>query len=232
MKRGIVTTVACAALTFTTSLHAQSAGGPPLPSQDAGGSVAGSIDAPSPPGPAPPPGPTPPTRAPPAPPPFTPEDAQRARFNVGRFLLEMLVSSVGGTAAGYGAFAGICGSRACLAGALTGLGANFVATPLLAAGTGALLGGRGSVGASFGGTGIALAVGTAFTLGVDADANGLAVGMAMMPVTASLAYELTSDKRARDMRRQLGIAAVEPKVTPIISRGQVVGFWLGVEGTL
>jgi hypothetical protein len=228
MKRGIVTTVGCALLTFATGLHAQGAAAPPNPSQDVGGSV----DAPAPTVPMAPPGSALPTSAPPTPPPFTPEDAQRARFNVGRFLLEMLVSSVGGTSAAYGALAGICGSRACLAGALTGLGANFVATPLLAAGTGALLGGRGSVGAAFGGAGIALAVGTTFTLGFDADANGLAVGIAMMPVTASLAYELTSDRRAGDMRRQLGITALEPKVTPLISRGQIVGLCLGVEGTL
>jgi hypothetical protein len=126
---------------------------------------------------------------------FTVHDADRASFNGGRYVAEVLVSAVGGSLAGYGTYKAACGSDACLGGALAGAGVNVLATPLITMGTGALMGGRGNFlwTASFGLLGFSA---TAALSNQDPFA-AMAVSLALMPLLAPLGYELSSNMRAR-----------------------------------
>jgi hypothetical protein len=164
---------------------------------------------------------------------FSPADAERARFSGGRYVVELLASGAGGSLAAYGTIAAICGSGACdadvgraIGGFLAALGANVVTTPLIVAGTGALMGGRGSVGSAFWGAVTGMAVGGLLTTA--SPVLGLAVGVTLMPIVSPLFYERDSNERAKGMKQQLKSAAIVPSVAPIVQRNGVTGVTCGL----
>lgn len=126
-------------------------------------------------------------------------------------MVGILGSAVGGSAAAYGTYKGICGDEPCLGGALAGLGANLVVTPLLSYGIGRLMGGRGTFGSVLLGATLGFGVGAPFM----ANGNtGLIVGLALMPIMGPLAFEFSSSGRAREMQLQLGNLQLSPYVAP------------------
>lgn len=154
---------------------------------------------------------TPAPRGDSAPPDFTAAEAESARFSGGRLVVGILGSAVGGSAAAYGTYKGICGDDPCVGGALAGLGANLVVTPLLSYGIGRLMGGRGTFGSVLLGAAIGFGAGAPFMANSNA---GLIVGLALMPIMGPLAFEFSSGAKAREMQMQLGSLRLSPYVAP------------------
>jgi hypothetical protein len=111
---------------------------------------------------------------------------------------------------------------------LLALGANFVTTPLLVAGTGALMGGRGSLGSAFWGAASGLAVGGLLT--PVSPVVGLAIGVTLMPIVSPLFYEASSNQRAQEMSKPLGGAVISPSVVPLVERSRMSGVTCGLQG--
>lgn len=146
-----------------------------------------------------------------APPDFTAAEAESARFSGGRLVVGILGSAVGGSAAAYGTYKGICGDDPCVGGALAGLGANLVVTPLLSYGIGRLMGGRGTFGSVLLGAAIGFGAGAPFMANSNA---GLIVGLALMPIMGPLAFEFSSGAKAREMQMHLGSLRLSPYIAP------------------
>jgi hypothetical protein len=164
---------------------------------------------------------------------FSLADAERARFSGGRYVVELFASAAGGSLAAYGTLESICGSGACngdigraIGGMLAALGANFVATPLIVAGTGSLMGGRGSVGSAFWGAVTGIAAGSLLT--PVSPGLGLAVGVTLMPIISAIFYEMNSNERSKAMKQQLKSTAFVPIVAPIVQRNGVIGVTCGL----
>ena len=152
---------------------------------------------------------------------FSREDAERATFSGGRLVVEILSSAVVGSAAAYGTLRLSCGDKICLGGALAGLGANILATPLTTLGIGRLMGGRGTFSAAFYGALAGMAVGS--TVSGTNPTLGLALGVALMPLTAPLCFEISSNFRAREMKATVGLTSLVPVVVPLANREGVFG---------
>jgi hypothetical protein len=124
-----------------------------------------------------------------------------------------------GSGVGYGTYTAACGNSPCLGGALGGLGLEIVVTPLVAWGTGELMGGDGSLA-------------TTYLLGLTAFAGGgagassddpilvLAIGMILEPFTASLGYEISSAVRASSILGPNGW--IKPTVAPLVGAGDSI----------
>jgi hypothetical protein len=141
-------------------------------------------------------------------------------------VVEILVAGAGGSAAGYGTFVGICGDKPCLGGALAAMGVELVATPLLAYGTGRLMGGKGTFLATLT---IGLLGFTATTpLSIENPNLALVISFAVMPILAPIGFELSSSVRSREMRAQLGIGKLTPMVVPVFRGSDVTGAVIGL----
>lgn len=163
-----------------------------------------------------------PAAAPPAAP-------HRGRFSVGRFFLESLVGGAIGAAAGYGVFRLACGNDLCLGGALGALGTNVVLTPLAVWTLGRVTGGEGSIGSAYLGGAIGLGAGGA-GMAVSPGVS-LAIGTALMPFTAALAYELNSNGQANAQEQAQGVRVQAVNVTPLAAPGtQLAGLSIDVSG--
>jgi hypothetical protein len=156
---------------------------------------------------------------------FTIADAERAEFSGGRYLVELLVSALGGGLALYGVERAVCGSSICLGGALAGEAVGFVVVPPITYAVGTLMGGEGALSSTYWS---ALASGSLATA-IDAKSPGagIAVYVVLSPILAPLGYEASSNNRARVMKKQLGVTAFAPFVTPLAdgrTGGGVAGF--------
>lgn len=138
---------------------------------------------------------------------FTADDAERARFSGGRLAAGIVGSALGGSAAAYGTYKGICGDEPCVGGALAGLGANLVVTPLLSYGIGRLMGGRGTFGSVLLGATLGFGIGAPFMTHGN---TGLIIGLALMPIMGPLAFEFSSSGKSRAMKLQLGSLQLSP----------------------
>ena len=161
---------------------------------------------------------------------FTLEDAERARFSGGRFVVEMFVSGVGGAAAGYATYKAMCDREPCVGGFLGAAAVETVGTPLLAYGIGQMMGGRGSLMTTYF---VGLLGFTATGPLVDKNpALALTISFGLLPILSPLGYEVSSGTRSQAMRKALGVARVSPVVVPILHGSGVVGGALGLAGTL
>lgn len=156
---------------------------------------------------------------------------EKARFSGGRFVLELFGSAAAGSLSGYLTYSGICGDNVCLGGALAGMGVNMVVTPLTVYGIGSLMGGEGSLGTTFLGSLLPFSV----TAAISSQAPGLAlgIGFALMPVTGSLFYELSSNSKASAPPPATSLGRVlNVGVIPMPSSGRAPGVGLGLGGVL
>jgi hypothetical protein len=158
-------------------------------------------------------------------------DVESAKFNVGRLVVEILVSGVGGGAAAYGTYVAICQDDPCFGGAMAGMGVNILATPLLAWGTGELMGGDGSLLLTFG----AGLLGFTATAPISSDNPMLAlqIALAVMPILAPIGYEITSHVRAGKRERARELTRLSPTLVPLRAKdGAIDGALLAVRGWL
>jgi hypothetical protein len=155
------------------------------------------------------------------------KDPKRARFSVGRFFLESLVGGLAGSLAAYGTYSSICDKNPCLGGALAGLGADFVVTPIAVWGLGELTGGDGSLSYTFLGAAVAFSGASA---GTQDPLLPLTIGIILMPFTSALMYELSSHIKAS---AQLGpVASIRPQIAPLFTPrgGALAGGTAGLGG--
>jgi hypothetical protein len=153
-------------------------------------------------------------------------------FSGGRYALGVLASAAAGGLAAFGVLKGVCGDEVCLGGAIGGLVANVVVSPLAAWGAGRAMGGRGDLGTTYLGGLLGFSVGGPLTQ--VSPGTALAVGSLVMPFMASLAFELTSmgapsdpDAAQRDGGPTLTGIGAAPLGGP---RGEIGGGLLGVSG--
>lgn len=153
---------------------------------------------------------------------YTMKDAESARFSGGRLFVEILGGAAGGSAAAYGTYRGICGKDVCLGGALAGLGANMVATPLVVYGLGRAMGGRGKLSTTFYGAMLGFGAGAPL---MSQGNLGLAVGVIMMPIMAPLFFEMNSQAQSEEMKGHLASHTVVPFAAPVAyGKGSTLGF--------
>jgi len=117
-----------------------------------------------------------------------------AKANAGRFVVEFLGSGLAGGLAAYGTYSASCGGDPCLGGLVGGSVVNIGLTPLAAWGIGRALGGEGDLGYTYVG-GMMPFTATGPIAGENPGA-ALGVGMALMPLTSALMFELTSHMKA------------------------------------
>ncbi len=142
----------------------------------------------------------------------------------------MVVSGVGAVAAGYATYKGMCDREPCPGGFLGAAAVEMVGTPLLAYGTGQMMGGRGSLMTTYL---VGLLGFTATAPLVDKNpALALTISFGVLPILSALGYEASSGARSREMRKALGVAHLSPVVLPILHGSGVVGGTLGLAGTL
>jgi hypothetical protein len=177
--------------------------------------------------PTPPPAPAPTVEVAPLPAPAqpavdrtpAPARANKGAFSAGRFVVEMLAGGVVGGLAGYAVFSGLGGDN--FGAAIAGLGANIAVTPLVVYGTGRAMGGQGSVGSAYLGGLLAFSGPSATP---DQAALSFAIGMALMPVTSSLMYEISSHVRSK----RFETVARGVSVAPVVGNNGVSGARVGL----
>jgi hypothetical protein len=147
-----------------------------------------------------------------------PEGARRGHFSAGRMVVEMLAGGVLGSLLGYEVYNAAGGS---VGGVLAGLGTEIAVEPLIVYGTGRAMGGIGTVGSAYLGGMLAFS-GPAATPG-EAEVS-FAIGMALMPVTSALAFELSSHTHSKALEQ----AASGLTVTPVVGTNGVSGVKAGV----
>lgn len=167
-----------------------------------------------------------PVAAPAPPPPARDAAASRARFSAGRFVVESLVGLVVGSAAAYGTLRGVCGDEICIGGALAGLGANMVATPLAVSLTGWGMGGQGTFGYAM--LGEVLGVGAGASVTSVSPAAALGIGLTLGPFASAGMFEARSHREASSIA--LGPARVMPYASPTVTPQGTLGGALGLAG--
>ncbi|MEJ7601257.1 MAG: hypothetical protein WKG01_25355 [Kofleriaceae bacterium] len=138
--------------------------------------------------------------------PAPPVPSSRGSFSGGRLVVEMLASAVVGSLVGYGVYSAVGGDG--IGPVLAGLGAEIVVAPLVVYGAGRAMGGQGTLGMAYLGGLIAFSGPSA----TPQEASiSFAVGMALMPVTSAVIYEVSShvrSKRAAAVARAVSLAPV------------------------
>jgi len=145
--------------------------------------------------------------------------ANRARFSGKRLIVEALAGAVVGSLVGYGTYSAAGGEG--IGATMAGLGAEIAVAPLVVWGTGRAMGGQGTVGSAYLG-GLVAFSGPAAT--ADQAAVSFALGMALMPITSALMFEISSQVRSK----RFETIASGLSIVPVADGGGLTGVRAGL----
>ncbi len=152
----------------------------------------------------------------------------RSSFSVTRFFLESLAGDIVGGLAAWGTYSATCGGGDCFGAGMLGLGAEFIVSPLAVYSVGNLMGGKGSLSATYYG-GIVASAPFSASASSSPDATPseimsnlqleLTIASIILPLANAGFYELTSHLFSKNNSQKL--AAL--KLNPIYGRDGING---------
>ncbi|HWU90315.1 MAG TPA: hypothetical protein VN253_23785 [Kofleriaceae bacterium] len=154
--------------------------------------------------------------------PPTPTHRDHGRFSGKRLVVEALAGAVVGSLVGIGVYKAAGGDS--IGAAFAGLGSEIALTPVIVWGTGKAMGGRGTLGSAYLG-GLAAFAGPSAT--PQEAAISLAVGMALMPVTSAVIYEVSSHVRSKRFEAVASGVSIAPVAGPHGVSGVSAGLSFG-----